>query len=147
MPTNLNDGSFSNIRFIVDTQTIDCYKPILIARSEHFKIAFTRFKEKDQTEIEVPNHSYATFMALLKYLYTDSIFYRYTNAYFEDIDNPKSWELDSLIDLLVCADEYQVTRLKAICEVLIADKMSMENCLEILPVSDRLIFLTLVLDC
>jgi len=95
-----------------------------MARSERFKIAFTRFREKDQDEIFVPDHNYPTFLALLKYLYTDNI------------EEPDMWELENLMDLLVCAEEYQVNRLKSICEVLISQKIKNENCLDILQLAD-----------
>jgi len=63
-------------------------------------------------------------MALLKYLYTDHI------------EDHSSWDLENLMDILVCAEEYQVTRLKSICEVLISEQMKLENCLDILQLSD-----------
>jgi hypothetical protein len=37
---------------------------------------------------------------MLRYFYTDNV------------EKIKDYEIDSLIDLLICAEEYQVTRLK-----------------------------------
>jgi hypothetical protein len=88
---------------------------VLIARNEHFAISFTRFRERNETELVIPNHNAQVFEAFLHYLY------------FDTIDPALLSDNMFCAALLVLADEYQDNRLKALCELALKQKVELIN--------------------
>lgn len=70
----INNPALCDVRFNVEGKTIHAHKVILGARSPHFKAMFTsQFKESFANVIEIPEISASLFLALLEFIYTDSI--------------------------------------------------------------------------
>lgn len=87
-----------------DNEKFSLHKPILVSRSEWFKAAFRfQWKEKNQPTIHLPNISSPVFQILVDYLYTDEL---------QSVSN-----LTHLAELLIASDQYQLVRLKKLCEL------------------------------
>lgn len=90
------------------------HRAILAARSEHFSAMFNSgMKESTEKEIELPSKmKLEVFLALLKYLYTDSI---------------NGVSLDVALALSSAADFYQLRRLKELCDEMIRENLNDGN--------------------
>lgn len=80
------------------------HKCILISRCDWFKAAFRfQWMEGQQSTIHIPNISSSVFQLLIDYLYSDQL--------------KCNGNLTYLAELLIAADQYQLPRLKELCEL------------------------------
>jgi len=121
----LDNPESADVQFSVEGRIVHAHKAILMVRSEFFR-AMLLSGMKETTDgggpIELPNISYAVFMKVLEFLYTDCI--RQTN-------------LDLGIHLMMASEQFMLDRLKALCEDLIRSDISVETVIAILITSHR----------
>jgi len=118
-----NNKEFSDVTFLVEGRSICAHKIILAARSEHFKaMFFNGLRESRESEVNLPDVQYTTFMDCLKYIYT------------EDLNIQSA---DHAIDLLPPTNYFKLDRLKAVCEDIISRNIDIENAAYILQVAAR----------
>jgi speckle-type POZ protein len=94
------------------------HRNILAVRSSYFKTMFLgsekmKMKEANQEEIPIQNTSYSAFLALLRYLYTESL---------------PGEDIEVLLEILALSNLYQFDRLKADISFLIERHITIENC-------------------
>lgn len=118
----LQTGLLSDVTFDVAGKRFKVHRNILSARCEYFKAMFTSgLKESTDSEIEIQDIEPHVFEIILQFIYTEKL-----------PDN-----LESVAkDLLVGADKYQLQELVKICENHLTQKITMENCAELLVFSD-----------
>jgi hypothetical protein len=74
MRSLVNNQKYSDVVFKVDGKAIYAWKGILCARSEFFKaMFFSNLRESIQPEIPITDVNYASFLAIIEYIYTDTI--------------------------------------------------------------------------
>jgi speckle-type POZ protein len=118
-----DDMSFSDVIFKVGGSEFPAHKIILAARSEVFKAMFQHAtKEKSTNHVEIDDTEPEIFKELLRFIYSG----RLTAATMEKM----------AVGLLVVADKYLLTELKAACVRHLIRFMSIENCLELLLLSE-----------
>jgi speckle-type POZ protein len=118
-----DDMSFSDVIFKVGGSEFPAHKIILAARSEVFKAMFQHAtKEKSTNHVEIDDTEPEIFKELLRFIYSG----RLTSATMEKM----------AVGLLVVADKYLLTELKAACVRHLIRFMSIENCLELLLLSE-----------
>eukprot|EP00736_Rhodelphis_marinus_P013577 Rmarinus@m.23354 len=121
----VNNEIFSDVTLIVEGQKIYAHKNVLYIRSNFFRsLLMSGMKESAEPEIVLHDVRYPVMMALLKYLYTNSI----------DVD---SRSLDVTVDLLAAADQYAITTLVERCALQLEREMNVENTCYILEAADR----------
>lgn len=88
------------------------HRIILAKRCEHFCAMFSSgMRESVEREIRIPNISYAVFLMLMEYIYTDSV----------------RISVEHAVDLYIVADLYQLVRLKDMCVMVIRRNINTEN--------------------
>ncbi|KAH9364044.1 hypothetical protein HPB48_016382 [Haemaphysalis longicornis] len=117
----LSSRRFSDVVFSVEGEDIHAHKNILAARSPVFAAMFENdMKEKEQGRVEIPDCRFEVFREVVEFIYTG--------------DAPK---LDQMAEqVLVAANKYDLTRLKAMCEVVLCKKLSVRRAAEILVYAD-----------
>jgi hypothetical protein len=96
----IESGSFHDVCFVVEQESVPAHRCNLFARCEYFRSMFSAgYKEAGRAEIYIKGTSSAAFEALLKYLYTDDM----------EVDDAV------LFDLAKLSDQYQVERLHSHC--------------------------------
>jgi speckle-type POZ protein len=119
-----DDMSFSDVIFKVGGSEFPAHKIVLAARSEVFKAMFQHAtKEKSTNHVEIEDIEPDVFQQLLRFIYTG----RLTAATMEKM----------AVGLLVVADKYLLTELKAACERHLIRFMSIQNCLELLMLEEN----------
>lgn len=121
----LDDSRFSDVIFIVDGSILLAHSPILCARSEVFdRLLNGGMREAASKEVVVEDCDFATFKALLQFLYTDDF------GSIEDmvkagcagiaISSPtesfSNMRMSLLQSVLAVSHKYQVLRLRLWCE-------------------------------
>lgn len=106
-----------------DGRSLHAHKIILATRSDAFRaMLFGGMRESTQKEIAFPDMTFDVLSTLVQFLYTD-------NA---DING------DVVVGLFMAADQYQLTRLRALCENFILQNISLENVCTIFQTAHRL---------
>eukprot|EP00743_Colponemidia_sp_Colp-15_P003169 GILK01003422.1.p1 GENE.GILK01003422.1~~GILK01003422.1.p1 ORF type:complete len:516 (-),score=43.59 GILK01003422.1:325-1872(-) len=115
----LNNPQLGDVTFLVEGRSVTATRTHLACRSEHFRaLLYGGMKEsKGYTEIVIPDIQYTVFLAVLEYLYTDSV---------RDIDS------EIAVPLLIASEKFMLDRLKAICQDVIRRGISSENVVGIL---------------
>jgi speckle-type POZ protein len=114
-----HDMSFSDVIFKVGGSEFPAHKIVLAARSEVFKAMFQHAtKEKSTNHVEIEDIEPEIFKELLRFIYTGCL----TAETMEKM----------AVKMLVVADKYLLTELKAACRRHLIRFMSIENCLELL---------------
>ena len=118
MRTLINNQTFSDVVFIVESKPIYAHKAILAAQCDHFKSMFLNgMKESTQSEIQVPDWSYNSYLLMMEYLYTGSIV---------------NLSQRVAMDLLGLADSYILDSLKFLCENTLMQNVDNDNVIGIL---------------
>eukprot|EP00658_Telonema_sp_P-2_P062812 TRINITY_DN5148_c0_g4_i1.p1 TRINITY_DN5148_c0_g4~~TRINITY_DN5148_c0_g4_i1.p1 ORF type:complete len:679 (+),score=118.64 TRINITY_DN5148_c0_g4_i1:249-2285(+) len=107
----LNSPLFSDIELKVEggRRSVRAHRAILVARSARFRAYFLTGQSSDRAKvIEVPRVKYPVFLALLDFIYTDTVH--------------SSLSVKSAAGLLKLGLEYQLPRLTQICDAVIAHK-------------------------
>jgi len=121
MKSMLNNEEFSDVQFRVEGQIIYAHKNVLAARCEHFKAMFSSgMRESVEREILIPDTSFAIFLSLLEFLYTDNV---------------DSLNAEEAILLFSAADLYNLERLKDMAAVVVRRAINDDNAAKLLQVS------------
>jgi len=111
-----------DVTFDVDGSLFGAHKTILIPRCEYFKSMFeSGMKESTEKIVTIADIAPDVFKAILEYIYTDDV---------EDINS------DIVIDLLIVATEYRLTRLVRLVENVIGFSLDVDNIGCIVDLSD-----------
>lgn len=116
----VNNPSHSDITFLVGGGHFKVYahKAILCTRCEKFRSMFqNNMIESAQNEISLQIENSAVLLALLEYIYTDTV---------------ENFTYDLAFDLMALADEYLLPRLRQICEIQLQSFVNSDNVCEIL---------------
>jgi len=118
----VNNKTFSDIAFDVDSTVIPSHKLILQVRTEYFHRMFSSgLRESHSNIIRIYDCSPSVFIDILKFIYTDSCFISEENS-------------NALMEQ---ANFFQLDRLKAICENYWRDNLNVNNACSIIQTADR----------
>jgi hypothetical protein len=119
-----NSPLASDLKLIAaDGRELHAHKIVLAMRSEAFRaLLFGGMRESTQAEIKFPDTKYEVLALLVEFLYTDTA----------NISG------DIVVGLFMAADQYQLTRLRALCENFILQNISIENVCTIFHTADQL---------
>ncbi|XP_048209598.1 inhibitor of Bruton tyrosine kinase isoform X2 [Perognathus longimembris pacificus] len=101
----------------VDGKEFPCHKCVLCARLEYFHsmLSSSWIEASSCASLEMPIHS-EILKVILDYLYTD-----------EAVLIKESQNVDFICSVLVVADQLLIIRLKEVCEVALAEKLTLKN--------------------
>ncbi|GMH78228.1 hypothetical protein TrST_g897 [Triparma strigata] len=109
----VGEEDFSDVTFMVGGRPIHAHKAILACRCPHFRAMFTSgMRESVEREIVVPDTDHSVFLALMEFLYTDSV---------------EGLQPDMAVDLHGVASFYGVDKLKDICAAIVKKEIDAEN--------------------
>ena len=113
--------SFSDWTLNCGGEEIKFHRSILGARSPVFLTMFeqTGFQESSTHQTEITDIEYSTIKALLRYIYTDII----------DPEN------EQIQEFFVAADKYDIQGLRNRCQIILAERLNLENCAELFLLS------------
>eukprot|EP00941_MAST-03F_sp_MAST-3F-sp1_P005053 g5053.t1 len=118
----INSPDFSDTIFIVEGKPIYAHRAVLAARCDHFRAMFTHdMKERGEVEILIKEVRTPVFLALLEYIYTDTV----------------NVGAEIAVELYAAADFYTIERLGKICERIVDNELSVENCALLFALSDK----------
>lgn len=108
----VNDDEFSDVTFILENQHVYAHRAILAARCELFAAMLrSGMRESVEGVIPIPNIRRSVFLLLLEYIYCDTV----------------KVPPDQAIELYICADQYNVERLRDICCNVVRRHLKPEN--------------------
>ena len=109
----LNKDVFADVMFMVEGKPIYGHKAILSAQCEHFRAMFMNgMKESSQTQIEIKDWSFNSYLLMMEYLYTGSI---------------ENFNPNVALDMLGLSDAYGLERLKDLCENTLMHNVDTDN--------------------
>jgi len=112
---------YSDITITCDDQEFECHKFILASRSPVFKTMFeTEMKEKKTGKYEIKCMKVEVFEDLLKYMYSGVA---------PNIDTIAK-------ELFLAADQYQIGKLRELCEETLCSQIEIKNCIDLLVFGD-----------
>jgi len=112
---------YSDVIIRCDDKVYDCHKNILASRSQVFKTMLeSNMKEKMTGDIEIKNMDQEVLKDLLKYIYSGVA---------PNIE-------EHTLELLAAADQYQIEKLKELCEMKLCTRLDTTNCIEFLILGD-----------
>lgn len=113
MENFVNKPYFSDVVFHVNTTVLYAHRAVLMVRSEVMSAMLGgSFSERDSHEVTIKGASVQSFLALLIFLYTDTL--------------PTDMTVSHYKDLLVVADRFCLPQLISVCEAAITEKMNTE---------------------
>lgn len=118
-----NHNSFSDVKILVEDETVNAHKCILAKSSPVFLAMFnSEMKEKQESTLVIEDIKYDIFMLMLRYMYAGKVNY-----------------IDIAIgdQLLAAADKYLMEGLKFMCGRALCDILSVGNAVECLKIADR----------
>lgn len=118
-----NNEEFSDVTFLVEGRKVFGHKLVLSTVSDCFQAMFMAgFRESgpNNTEIHIPNCSYSSFVAMMKYIYTGQSP--------QDIDIFSSDGIDRAISILELADQFFLYHLKQVIEGMLQPAVNDETC-------------------
>ena len=116
-----NSKEYADVKITCGGKVFECHKNILASRSPVFKTMFdSNMRESFTGNVEINNMAPDVLENLLSYIYT-------CNA--PSIDRLSR-------ELLATADQYQVEKLKAHCEMKLCAEIGIENCVHLLMLGD-----------
>ncbi|CAE7227125.1 BPM2 [Symbiodinium sp. CCMP2592] len=125
----LEEGKFSDVRFMVQDQVIHAHSQILCARSEVFSKQLTGGMQESMSKvIVIEDCDVATFNAFLQFLYTDQLpdakELLPKGASGEPQNDSGNPNLSGIQALLAVSDKYQVKRLQLWCEAKLSEEIN-----------------------
>lgn len=118
--TLVNDDEFSDVTFIIENQQVFAHRAILAARCEPFAAMLrSGMRESVEGVIPIPNVRRDVFLLLLEYIYCDTV----------------KVPVEKAIELYICADLYDMERLREICCNVVKRNLSAENAGPLLQVA------------
>ncbi|KAF0719156.1 Aste57867_1246 [Aphanomyces stellatus] len=125
MQTLLDQPDFADVVFVVEARRIYGHRAILAARCPHFKAMFSSgMRESREMEVTVPSIRIPVFLALLEYLYNDTV--------------SMEMKAEMAIELYAAADMYGLDRLKGLCEAIVQKGLVVDNAGYLLQAADEL---------
>eukprot|EP00922_Rhytidocystis_sp_ex-Travisia-forbesii_P071339 GHVS01106471.1.p1 GENE.GHVS01106471.1~~GHVS01106471.1.p1 ORF type:complete len:362 (+),score=46.98 GHVS01106471.1:2-1087(+) len=122
----INNKELADVSFLVEGQTVYATRALLAARSEHFRALFySGMKEACQsadTPVAIEGVSHEVFLAILEYLYTDTL--------------PVGIKSHTAVQLLIAAQRFLLDRLKALCEDICRRSITVDNVVDLLLAAD-----------
>lgn len=122
----INNPEFGDCTFLVEGKEVHANRAILAVRSDYFKVMLysggMRESLEAGTPIELKDISYAVFLKVMEYLYTDTV---------------REISLDVGIHLLIVSERFMLDRLKALCEDFIRRDVKVDNVIGILVASHQ----------
>jgi len=113
---------FADVTIRCGDKTFECHKIILASRSNVFKAMFESNMKEDITGcVEIENIVPEVFENLLQYIYTCKV-----QGTFHKMAK----------ELLIAADQYQVEKLKELCEEKLKSTIDVENCMDLLVLAE-----------
>ncbi|KAL7556435.1 hypothetical protein ACA910_020346 [Epithemia clementina (nom. ined.)] len=113
MKTMVNEEEYSDVTFLIENEPIYAHRAILAQRCEPFGAMFrSGMRESVERVIPIPNVRRAVFLLLLEYLYTDTVV---------NID------ADVCVELYICADLYDLERLRDLCWAAVRRHLTADN--------------------
>ncbi|NWI98718.1 IBTK kinase, partial [Crypturellus undulatus] len=109
----------------LDGKEFPCHKCVLCARLDYFHsmLSSSWIEASCRSALEMPIHS-DILQIIVDYMYTD-----------EAVAIKDSQNVEFICNVLVVADQLLISRLKEICEVAIAEKLTLKNAAELLEFS------------
>jgi len=116
-----NSNEYADIILTCGDKKFACHKLMLASRSPVFKTMLeSNMKEKISGSIEIKGMRLEVLESLLQYIYTS--------------DAPN---VDTLAkELFAAADQYQIVKLKELCEAKLISNIDLENCIDLLVLGD-----------
>jgi len=114
MKTLVNNPKFSDLRFIVEGETIYAHRSILYCRSEHFRAMIDNGMRESSEESIVFDDSISsdTFLSIMEYIYTGSV---------------TRLSANNAVDLIVAADRFLLFELKDMVERYLILRIDVDN--------------------
>jgi len=111
---------YTDITIICNKKEFECHKLILASRSKVLKKVIKVMKENESGKFEVNCKNVEVFEDMLRYIYTGI-----------------APNIDTLAkELLEVAEEYQLQKLKELCELKLSSSVDIGNCIDLLVLSD-----------
>lgn len=108
----VNSRTLADVTFMVQGRPFHAHRIALLASSDAFRAMFGGgYREKEAASIEIPNIEYGVFETMMRYIYTG-----------QAVVPPESAR-----ELLQAADQYLLEGLKTLCEVAIAQMLTVDN--------------------
>ncbi|KYQ88433.1 hypothetical protein DLAC_11137 [Tieghemostelium lacteum] len=108
----LNNQQFSDLKFQVEGKLIYAHKCILVSRNEKFRaMIMSGMEESRKDTIEIHDHSYPVFMALLTWIYTGQLYFQNVN----------------ILQLISISDQYMITEIKQKCSKALIKYLSFDQ--------------------
>lgn len=118
----IDNADFSDVTFLIDGRAVHSHRAILAARSDHFRAMFSSgMRESREHEIRLQHMRVPVFLALLEYIYVDSV----------DVG------AEMALELYAAADLYTLDRLKDMCEVIVQKTIDVDNAAMLLQSADE----------
>ncbi|CAE7843596.1 BPM2, partial [Symbiodinium necroappetens] len=133
----LEEGTCSDVRFMVQDEVLRAHSQVLCARSEVFRKQLTGgMQESVSNVIKIEDCDVATFKAFLQFLYTDRLpdvqdFIPATTSSSRQTES-SSPKLSLVQALLAVSHKYQVTRLQLWCEAKLSEQVDTAQVCDIL---------------
>lgn len=129
LATLLNSESGADVTFVVEGEEMKVHKIILVARSEYFdKLLTSPMKEGQEGRVVINHIKPAIFRIMLHFVYTDSLP--------EELEG-QNFTVEVAQHLLVVADEYQLIRLRRICERRLCETVDVDSVATTLTLAEQ----------
>jgi len=118
------NNDFADVVITCGNKKFECHRNILTSRSPFFKAMFSSSVKEEKygrVSVEMKNMDPQVLENLLQYIYTC-----------------EAANIDSLTkELFLAAEEYQIEKLKELCEVKLCSNIDADNCIELLVFGDK----------
>ncbi|XP_043288340.1 TD and POZ domain-containing protein 3-like [Venturia canescens] len=123
MKALFGDKKFCDVTLVFDNEEIPAHKSVLAAHSEVFQAMFSsRMTENEENRVTIVDIDAKLFREFLNYLYTGQV------------NNLK----DSVEEMIMVADKYQVTELKEMCANFMLKNLNTKNVVQYILIADKL---------
>lgn len=116
----LESGTYGDIVFIVEERKMRAHRAILVCRSLVFEeMLQLNTTENQENTLEIADIKYEVMKEVLRFIYVGRV---------NDIDR-------QAVDLLIAADKFHIPGLKALCETVLCESLSVDNAMEYLKLA------------
>mmetsp|Transcript_4496 Transcript_4496/g.9672 ORF Transcript_4496/g.9672 Transcript_4496/m.9672 type:complete len:723 (-) Transcript_4496:189-2357(-) len=117
----VNNATLADVSFVVEGRKFHAHRIALLASSDAFRAMFNGgYREKEASSIEIPNIPWEVFEAMMYYIYTGHV----------------EVKPDIASELLQASDQYLLEGLKRLCEITIAQGLSIDTVLHTFTLSE-----------
>eukprot|EP00877_Chromochloris_zofingiensis_P000485 jgi/Chrzof1/10437/UNPLg00364.t1 len=117
----VNNKTLADVTFVVEGREFYAHRIALLASSEAFRAMFNGgYREKEASSINIPNIPYDVFSAMMQYIYTGQV----------------EVKIELARGLLEASDQYLLEGLKRLCEMAIAQALSVDNLTDVFALSE-----------